>query len=146
CESEEVFLFPDRRHETGGSFMNKPTIAIIGASRNRRKFGNKAVRAYARLGYDVFPIHPREATIEGHKVYRSVLDVPVAALERISLYVPPEIGLGLLDEIVRKPAQEVWLNPGSESPELLARARELGLPVVIGCSMVAIGADPDAPE
>ena len=124
--------------------MPRPTIAIVGASSNRSKYGNRAVRAYAARGYEVFPVHPHEETIEGHRVYRSVLDVPAAELDRISLYVPPEVGLRLLDEIARKPAREVWLNPGAESPELIARAEALGLPLLLGCSLTAIGADPHA--
>jgi predicted CoA-binding protein len=124
--------------------MPRPTIAIVGASPNRAKYGNRAVRAYAARGYDVFPIHPREEMIEGLRAYRSILDVP-AELDRISLYVPPEVGLRLLDDLARKPAREIWLNPGAESPELIARAEALGLPLVMGCSLIAIGADPHAP-
>jgi predicted CoA-binding protein len=107
------------------------------------KFGNRAVRAYARHGYDVFPVHPTAEFIEGHKTYRSVLEVPVATLDRISVYLPPERGISVLDEIARKPAREIWLNPGSESPELLAKAEHLGLNIVVACSIVAVGADPN---
>jgi predicted CoA-binding protein len=122
--------------------MDKPTIAIIGASADRRKYGNRAVRAYARYGYDVYPIHPREERIEGERAYRSVLDVPVPRLDRVSMYVPPEVGMQLLGDIAQRPPRELWLNPGSESDELIAKAEGLGLIVVVGCSIVAIGADP----
>jgi predicted CoA-binding protein len=121
--------------------MVKPTIAIVGASTNRSKYGNKAVRAYARNGYEVFPIHPTAATIEGHPAYPSVLDIPCEMLDRVSVYLSPEVGLELIDEIARKPARELWLNPGAESPELVAKARGLGLNVVVACSLMAIGGD-----
>jgi predicted CoA-binding protein len=123
--------------------MAKPTIAIIGASTNRAKFGNRAVRAYLAQGYDVYPVNPNAESVEGHKAYRSVLDVPVA-LDRISVYVPPEVGITLLPEIAKKGAKEVWFNPGSESDELLGEAEKLGLPVVIACSIVAVGMNPHA--
>lgn len=119
-----------------------PTIAIIGASTDRRKFGNKAVRAYTHQGYQVYPIHPTAAAIEGHRAYRSILDVPAARLDRVSIYLPPEIGLQVIEEIARKPAAEVWFNPGAETPELLAKARDLGLNVIAGCSIVDIGVSP----
>ncbi len=122
----------------------KPTIAIIGASTDRRKFGNRAVRAYARRGYQVYPIHPTAESIEGHQVYRSILEVPVEQLDRVSFYVPPEVGLRLIEEVAHKPVREVWLNPGADSPELIAKARALGLPVVVGCSIISIGEDPQA--
>jgi predicted CoA-binding protein len=122
----------------------RPTIAILGASSNRTKFGNRAVRAYAAQGYDVYPINPNADVVEGIKTYRSILDVPVAQLDRISVYVPPSVGLQLLPEIAQKPAREVWFNPGSESDELLERARKLGIPVVAACSIVAVGVNPHA--
>lgn len=120
----------------------KPTIAIIGASPNRSKYGNRAVRAFAKLGYEVYPVHPSAAAIEGQPAYRSILDVPVALLDRISIYLPPEVGLGIIDDVARKPAKEVWLNPGAESPELIDKARALGLNVIVACSIVGHGASP----
>lgn len=120
-----------------------PTIAILGASTDRHKFGNKAVRAYAQQGYDVYPVHPNATEIEGHRAYRSITDIPVAKLDRVSIYLPPEIGLRVLDEVAGKPATEVWFNPGAESPAILRRAKELGLPLITGCSIVAIGVSPE---
>jgi predicted CoA-binding protein len=120
----------------------KQTIAIIGASNNRHKYGNRAVRAFARLGHQVYPVHPSASVIEGHRSYRSVLDVPEEHLDRISIYLPPEVGMTVIDEVARKGAREVWLNPGAESPELIAHARELGLNVIVACSIVGAGGDP----
>jgi predicted CoA-binding protein len=120
----------------------KQTIAIIGASSNRHKYGNRAVRAFARLGYQVYPVHPIASVIEGHYAYPSVLDVPEEHLDRISIYLPPEVGMTVIDEVARKGAREVWLNPGAESPELIARARDLGLNVIVACSIIGAGGDP----
>jgi predicted CoA-binding protein len=122
--------------------MSRPTIAIVGASNDRRKFGNKAVRAYTQRGYEVYPVHPRALRIEGHPVYRSVLDVPVPELDRVSIYLPPDVGMRILEEIARKPVRQVWLNPGAESPSLVAKGRALGLHLVLGCSIIDIGVDP----
>jgi predicted CoA-binding protein len=124
--------------------MSKPTIAIVGASSNRSKYGNRAVRAYASRGYDVYPVNPHEETIEGHKAYPSVTAVPVAELDCISIYLPPVVALEVLDDIARKPAKEVFFNPGADAAEVLAKARQLGLPIVVGCSIVAVGVNPHA--
>ena len=117
-------------------------VAVVGASSDRRKFGNKAVRAFARQGYDVKPVHPTEKTIEGLAAFRSVADVP-GPIDRVSLYVPPEIGIRLLDAIAAKRPREFWVNPGAESPALLARARALGLEPIQACSIMGIGQIPD---
>lgn len=125
------------------STMSNPTVAVIGASTNREKFGNKAVRAFLQQGYDVFPVHPTEQTIEGLKVFRSVLDIPVP-LDKISLYVPPAVGMKLMDEIAKKGCKELWLNPGADSPELYEKAQELGLNPIVACSIVGVGVNPHA--
>jgi predicted CoA-binding protein len=118
-------------------------VAIIGASNDRGKFGNKAVRAYLNRGYRVFPIHPREAEVEGLPAYRSILDVP-GEVDRAALYVRPEVGLQVVEEIARKGVGELFFNPGTESAELLGRARALGLKFVQSCAIRDIGEDPGA--
>ena len=122
--------------------MNNPSAAIIGASRDRRKYGNKSVRAHLAQGYDVYPVNPKAGEVEGLKAYPSLADVPVERLNRISVYVPPEVGLALLDEIRQKGADEVWFNSGSESPQIERRARELGLEIIPACSIVDVGMSP----
>jgi predicted CoA-binding protein len=116
-------------------------VAVIGASANRNKFGNRAVRAFRQQGYTVVPINPHAAEIEGLKAYASVLDVP-GSIDMASLYVPPEVGEHVIDEIAQKQIAEVWLNPGSESDALIARARALRIQPTIACSIVSIGQNP----
>lgn len=119
-----------------------PTVAVIGVSRDRSKYGNRAVRAYKNQGFRVLPIHPREKEIEGLPAYPSVLDVP-EPIDRATFYVRPEVGISVIEEVARKGILEVYLNPGSDSEELLAKARSLGIEPIIACSILAIGEDPE---
>lgn len=120
-----------------------PTIAVIGASNDPSKFGNRAVRAHVSQGWTVYPVNPKEDHIEGLRCYRSIADIP-AAVDRASLYVPPAVGIELLDAICARGAKELWVNPGSGSPELLARAEQLSLVVVEACSIVAARDDAES--
>jgi predicted CoA-binding protein len=122
----------------------RPTVAILGASADRAKFGNKSVRAHVRQGYDVYPINPKGGEIEGLTVYRSLSELPPQALPltRISVYLPPPVALGVLDEIARVGCQELWLNPGSDSDEVVSTARQLGLEPIVACSIVGVGVHP----
>ena len=75
------------------------TVAIVGASSNRNKFGNKALRAFERRGYTVIPINPNEAEVEGHKTFATVLDVPngidtVPAGPAVESLVAPDLKVG----------------------------------------------------
>jgi predicted CoA-binding protein len=118
-------------------------VAVIGASRDRRKFGNRAVRAFREQGYTVVPINPNESEVEGLTAFASVLDVP-GPIDMATLYVPPDVGERIIEEIARKQIPEVWLNPGAESDALIARARALHIQPTVACSIVAIGRDPHA--
>jgi hypothetical protein len=120
----------------------KPSVAILGASADRSKFGNKAIRAHLQQGYDVYPVNPKGGEIEGLAVYKGLAEVPVERLDRISVYLPPKIGLAMLDEIAAKGCDELWLNPGSESDELVEQAQSLGLAPIQACSIVALGVRP----
>ena len=122
--------------------MSQPTVAIIGASNDRTKFGNKSVRAHQAQGYTVFPINPKGGEIEGLTAYASIAEEPVDRLDRVSMYVPPAIGMKLLDAIAAKGCDELWLNPGSESDELADAARQLGLEPITACSIVDVGMSP----
>jgi predicted CoA-binding protein len=117
------------------------TVAVIGASSNRAKFGNKAVRAFRQRGYTVWPVNPHEAEIEGLPVYRSIADVP-GPIDMVTVYVPPDVGLQVIEAIAARQPAEVWLNPGSESNELIIRARALGVEPIAACSIVGIGMSP----
>ena len=116
-------------------------VAVIGASTNRHKFGNRAVRAYRDQGYTVIPINPHETEVEGLKAYASVLDVP-GPIDMASIYLQPSIGEQVIAEIARKGIPELWINPGAESDELLARARAFGIQPIVACSIMSIGQNP----
>lgn len=117
------------------------TVAVIGASPERRKFGNKALRAFRAAGYKAIPITPFHTEVEGEAAYPSVLDYP-GSIDMATVYVPPEIGLQVVDGLARKGIREIWFNPGAESPALIARARTLGVQPIEACSILGIGMRP----
>ena len=117
-------------------------VAIIGASKNKQKYGNISIRAYKKQGHTLFPVNPGEKEIEGLKVYKSILDIQ-EEIDRASIYLPPQIGITILEEIAQKGVKEVFLNPGSESDELIKKAEKLGLNFVIACSIVDINENPN---
>lgn len=118
------------------------SIAIIGASANPEKFGNKAVRAYIQQGWKVYPVNPKETTIESLPVYKMVREIP-DPVDEASVYLAPHLVPAVLQEIAAKGIKKVWLNPGTESDDAVERAEELGLEAIVACSIVGIGVDPN---
>jgi uncharacterized protein len=116
-------------------------VAVVGASRDRHKFGNKAVRAFRDAGHTVIPINPHETEVEGLRVYASVLDVP-GPIDMATVYVQPDTAIRLLDEFERKKIPEIWLNPGADDDDVLAEARRRRLNVIAACSIIGAGKSP----
>ena len=119
------------------------SVAVLGASADRAKFGNKAVRAFLQQGWSVYPVNPKETEIEGLPCFRSIAEVPVRP-RRVSVYLPPPVLCKVLPDIAAKGCDELWLNPGTESDAVLAEAERLGLNVVQACSIVGVGVSPSA--
>ena len=117
------------------------TVAVVGASSNRAKFGNKALRAFQAEGYTVIPINPNEREVEGIPTYASVLDVP-GPIDMATVYVQPDVAMRLLDEFDRKGIREVWINPGAETDQMLAEKKKRKANLIFACSIVGVGRSP----
>ena len=117
------------------------TAAILGASADPTKFGHKAVLAYALRGHTVWPVNPKETSVAGHPAFPDVESLP-GRPDVVSVYLPPKVLLGMLPRIAQRGCDELWLNPGTDSPEVVEEAGRLGLPVVRACSIVGLGLSP----
>ena len=123
--------------------MPQKTCAIIGDVLNPAKWANKSMRAHQMAGYQVFPVNPSGGEIEGLKVYTSLEDIPERT-DRISVYLRPALVMQALDAIAEKGCDELWLNPGTYTPEVIERAESLGLNAIRGCSIIDVGVSPSS--
>tara|TARA_B100000809_G_C14624682_1_gene346198 strand:- start:122 stop:505 length:384 start_codon:yes stop_codon:yes gene_type:complete len=92
-------------------------IALIGASNDKEKFGNKIYLDLRLKGYNVIPINPNEELIEGDKAYSS-LNVIDKLPDIVNFVVPPPIAMKVAQEAVKLGIKYLWFQPGSESKEL----------------------------
>ena len=118
-----------------------PSVAVIGASNDRSKWGNKSVRAFQQRGFKVYPVNPTEPTVEDLPAFKSISEIPVRP-DKVTVYVRPQVLLKLLPEIAARGCDELWLNPGTESNEVIAEAERLKLNVIQACSIIGAGVPP----
>lgn len=125
-------------------------IMIIGATSNREKYGNKAVRAYIQQGHEVLPVNPSATEVEGVRCYSSIADVPgvndgQGKIDRATLYIPAKFAIAAVRELgARGDVVEVFFNPGTESDEAMKLAEELGMTATYGCAILDVGVNPHA--
>ncbi|HAL91847.1 MAG TPA: CoA-binding protein [Verrucomicrobia bacterium] len=112
-------------------------VAILGASNKPERYSHQAVVLLAKKGHAVFPIHPALAEIEGHRVFKSLADVP-ESLDVVTMYVSPSHSTGMADAILAAKPSRVIFNPGTENPELEAKLADAGIEVVHACTLVLL--------
>ncbi|MGL4422157.1 MAG: CoA-binding protein [Gemmataceae bacterium] len=117
-------------------------IVVVGASVDRRKFGNKAVRALIAAGRTPLPVHPTDRIVEDRTTFATLADVPQECRGIVSVYLPPPILLKQLPQWSTLGIGELWLNPGTDTPEVLAACADLGLAVRRVCTILAVGQRP----
>ncbi|NTW87390.1 MAG: CoA-binding protein [Holophagaceae bacterium] len=122
------------------AFLASDSFAVVGASVDRSKYGNKVLRCYQQHGRTVHPINPRADTVEGLKAYPTLAALP-APVPAISVITPPAITEQVVRDAAAAGVQHIWMQPGAESDAAIKAAEELGLSVIAGgpCLLVVMG-------
>jgi predicted CoA-binding protein len=121
-------------------FLAGSPHAVVGASKDREKYGNKVLRAYLQHDMKVYAVNPRESEIEGVDCYADLGSLP-EPVHGISVITPPAVTAEVIERAAAAGIKHVWMQPGSDSPEILERAEQLGLIAVGGgpCILVKLG-------
>lgn len=126
------------------SFLSSSPHAVVGASANRTKYGNKVLRVYQQNNRPALAINPAAAKlatpIEGQQAFASLSAAP-QPIHGVSIITPPEVTEQVIEECARLNIRHVWMQPGAESPAAIARAEALGMNVIAGgpCILVVLG-------
>eukprot|EP00434_Breviolum_minutum_P029898 symbB.v1.2.026438.t1/scaffold2642.1/size74247/3 len=127
-------------------FLAAPNgFAVVGASAERQKFGNQVLRCYLQHGLSAVPVSLSQKVIEGVPCVSSLKDLGRDACDYgVSVITPPKVTLQLLDVVSDLKIRRLWLQPGSESQEVLQRAKELQLGLIHSgpCLLVELGFNP----
>ena len=113
------------------NFIEKKQIAIVGASRSGKKFGNMAAKELKERGYEIFYVHPEISEIDGEPAYPN-LEAVKNRVEAVWIGIPSEHGKPVLHQAANLGLKHVWLQQGADSPELINLGSELGLELVAG--------------
>jgi uncharacterized protein len=121
-------------------FLEGEGFAVVGASADRSKFGNKVLRCYQMKGLKVVPVNPVTDEIEGLKCVASVSDLP-EAVTSISIITPPSVTEKVVDLAIARGIRNVWMQPGAESSAAVQRCLESGVNVIAdgSCILVVLG-------
>lgn len=121
-------------------FLSGERFAVVGASKDRSKYGNKVLRAYQQAGKTVYPVHPKETEIEGLTAYPDLASLP-ESVDGISIITPPPVTESIVQQAIDAGIEHVWMQPGAESDDAIRAATDAGVRLIAGgpCLLVAVG-------
>lgn len=121
-------------------FLAGRVYAVVGASTNREKYGNKVLRCYMQNDLVAWPVHPTEEEIEEITCARDLMSLP-EDVHGVSIITPPKITEQVVEDAAKAGIKRLWMQPGAENEASVARAKELGMHVIAGgpCLLVALG-------
>ncbi len=122
------------------AFLEGSPHAVVGASQDRRKFGNKVLRTYLQCGMPVYAVNPNRAPIERTITVATLAELPVS-VHGISIITPPSVTEQIVDEAIAAGIGHLWMQPGAESASAIRRAEDASLSVIAGgpCLLVELG-------
>jgi predicted CoA-binding protein len=120
-------------------FLAGDSFAVVGASPNRDKYGNKVLRVYQQNERTAFPVNPNEEEVEGLKAYPDLTSLP-QTVHGISIITQPAVTEKVIDEAIQLGIKHVWMQPGAESDKAVRAAEEAGMNVIWGgpCVLVVL--------
>ena len=122
------------------TFFKSEAFGVVGASSRRHKYGNKVLRCYQQNGYRAIPVNPVEKEIEGVAVVASVTELP-GFIQSLSLITPPQITEKIVEQAVASGVQNIWIQPGAESPAAIEFCLQQGVNLIADgtCVLVVLG-------
>ena len=122
------------------AFLASGPFAVVGASPNRAKYGNKVLRAYLQNQRNAYPVHPTANVIENQKVFPNLAALP-ESVHGVSVVTPPHVTEQVVEQVGQMGIGHLWLQPGAESDRAIERSKQLGINIIAGgpCLLVVLG-------
>jgi predicted CoA-binding protein len=121
-------------------FLAQDTLAIVGVSRKKSKFGSMAYRSLKKKGYRLFGVNPGLTVIDGDPCYPSLEALP-EPVGGVLIILPPEKTELVAHEAAEAGIHRIWIQQGAESEAAVQFCNERDLSVVAG-ECILLHADP----
>lgn len=112
-------------------FVAQQKLAVVGVSRQPKKFGTYAYKELRKRGYNVFPVNPQAETIEGDRCYPSLSALP-ERVDGVLIVVPPNQTEQVVHDAASAGIKRVWMQQGAASPAAIRTCAENGISEVHG--------------
>ena len=117
------------------TYARQPVWAVVGASNDRSKYGNRVYRTLRSAGYTVYAVNQRESQVEGDMAYSNLARLPQIPTV-VNMVIPPQNALPVVQEAASLGVKALWFQPGAENPTAIQWAKTQGMDVIEDCILV----------
>ena len=134
CEFPSV---NSNKDEIKAIFEGTKTIAVLGLSPDESKASNRVAAYLKSAGFKIVPVYPKEETILGEKVYRSLAEIPFG-VDMVDIFRKPAALDAVADACIeRGDVKYFWAQQGIVNNAAAEKAEQAGMKVVQNhCTMV----------
>ncbi len=134
CEFASV---NSNKQEIKEIFASVKTIAILGLSPNEEKASHRVAKYLQSVGYKIIPVYPKEDTILGEKVYRSLAEIPFN-VDMVDIFRKPKALDAVADACISRGDVKVfWAQKEIVNNAAAQKAKDAGMKAVQNmCTMV----------
>ncbi len=116
--------------------LKNKIIAVVGVSRDEKKYGFKVFKDLIGKGLNVYGVNPQADFILGRKIYNRLSEIP-EKIDLVITVVPPKVTEEIVGQCRQLGVKEIWMQPGSESERAVEMGKEFGIRVISNaCIMV----------
>lgn len=122
------------------AFLSGSPFAVVGASRDRDKYGNKVLRAFLQKGLVAYPVNPHAVDVEGLICFPDLAALP-QPVHGLSIITQPDVTEAIIEQAIRLGIKHIWMQPGAESERAVHLAQQAQMNLIWGgpCVLVALG-------
>ncbi len=125
------------KQEIKDIFDSVKTIAVLGLSPDETKASHRVAKYLKEVGYKIVPVYPKEETILGEQVYRSLAEIPFS-VDMVDIFRKPKALDAVADAcIARGDVKVFWAQQGIVNNAAAQKAKDAGMMAVQNmCTMV----------
>src|SRR5688500_12434803 len=120
------------------AWLSRRRVAVCGATPKQDRWGYRVFRRLLDEGYDVIPVHPIAPHVDQIPCYARLSEIP-GGVDVVSVITPPSASIEIVREAAEIGSPPCWFQPGASSPEVIAEAARLAVPVIDGpCVLIEL--------
>ena len=116
-------------------FIKPKKFALIGLSRDPKKFSRAVFKELTAKGFEIYPVNPNMDDVEGVKCFQQITEVP-GDVKSVLFMTPKQSTAGAVEAALNHGFTHIWIQQGAETKEAVEKVKASGASLVYGACIM----------